>query len=609
MKRCPQCGREYDVTMMFCLDDGAELLYGPVSPVPQASACDSASEPGAIATGFPDEPATAILSDPQAKACGTGLSEPGAVATGSHSDDAATKAFIYTTSAAEPRESLSELSEKQSFSANRAAKPLLIALGIAVIVLGGVFGYRYFQSCGSGQINSIAVLPFENRSRSGDTEYLSDGLADSLIYRLSQLPNLKVSPTSSVMRYKGMAGDTAKVANELGVDAVMTGRLSQVGDSLNISVQLIDVQAGKVLWAEQYDRKMADLLATQREMATTITQKLELKLAGSETRGITKKYTDNNEAYQLYLKGRYYWNKRDEENLRKAIEQFKAAADKDPNFALALAGLADSYVVLPYYSTEASAEVLPQAKAFATRALEIDDSLGDAHASLGYVLFQSWEWAEAEKEFRRSIELNPNYGTAHRWFAQLLQSLGRDDEALIEYKKAVELEPLSLVAYNNLAEMYIRNGDFDRATEQFKKALDLDPNWYFARMNLANVLIRQGRNAEAVVEAEKAVDLSKRQGIPLGILGNVYARSGRQADAIKIVEELKEGYQKHQTGGLDIARVYSRHGEKNEALAWMEKELQARNQKMPIQVSIGIFDSLRDDPRFKDLLKRMGLPE
>ena len=255
------------------------------------------------------------------------------------------------------------MTEKYGSSASQAAK-LLLAFGVVVFVLvAGFFGYRYLSASDSNQINSIAVLPFENRSGNADTDYLSDGLADSLIYRLSQLPNLKVSPTNSVMRYKGMASDTAKAANELGVDAVMTGRLSQIGDSLNISVQLVDVKAGKVLWAEQYDRKLADLLATQREIAATIAQKLELKLAGSDTKGITKKYTDNNEAYQAYLKGRTYWNRRTAENIRKAIEEFKLASDLDPTFALAYAGLPDCYAILPEYAGTPASESLPQAKA------------------------------------------------------------------------------------------------------------------------------------------------------------------------------------------------------------------------------------------------------
>jgi TolB-like protein len=232
------------------------------------------------------------------------------------------------------------------------------------------------------EIDSVAVLPFENKSGNADSEYLSDGLTESLIYRLSQLPNLKVSPTGAVLRYKGATADAIKAGTELGVSAVMSGRMVQRGDSLTLSVELVDVRSNKLLWGEQYQRKMSELLATQREIAAEIANKLQLKLNGDETKGLTKHYTNSNEAYQLYLKGRYYWNKRDEENLKKAIEQFKGAADSDPNFALAFSGLADCYNVLPFYTNGSSTSVIQQAKAYAQRALEIDDSLAEAHTSL-----------------------------------------------------------------------------------------------------------------------------------------------------------------------------------------------------------------------------------
>jgi TolB-like protein/Flp pilus assembly protein TadD len=568
VKKCPQCGREYDTSMMFCLDDGAELLYGPATA---------------------DEPATAILQTTDA------------------ARDAPTRAQLHTIERTAVLQSdVAEVSRPNRFD----KRVWLAPIALSVIVLGGFFSYRYFNSVSTnGTISSIAVLPFENRSGNADSEYLSDGLAESLIYRLSQIPDLKVSPTSSVFRYKGKETDPQVMARELGVDSIMTGRITARGDSLTISVNLVDTRSGKSLWGEQYERKLSDLLATQREIAAEITNKLQLKLSGAGEQKLAKSYTDNNEAYQLYLKGRFFWNKRDEENLRKAIEQFRAAADKDPHFALALVGLADSYSVLPYYSTDASSDVLPQAKVFATRALEIDNSLGEAHASLGYVHFQLWNWSEAEKSFVRAIDLNPGYGSAHRWYAQLLQSLGRHDEAEKGYKRAVELEPVSLVAHNNLAELYYRKGDVSAAGSQFQRAIELDPNWYFARMNLAQLLSNQGRNVEAVAEAEKSVELSKRQNIPLGILGYVYARAGRKGDALQIVEELKERYQKQQAGGLDLARVFTGLNDKDQAFVWLEKEFQSRNQKMPIWFGIGIFDPLRDDPRYGDLLKRMNLPE
>ena len=457
-------------------------------------------------------------------------------------------------------------------------------------------------------IDSIAVLPFENRSNAGDTDYLSDGLTESLIYRLSQLPNLKVSPTSSVMRYKGKATDLKTIASELGVRSVMTGRLVQHGDNLNLSVELVDTDNNKLLWGEQYERKIADLLTTQREIATAITQKLQLKLSGDE-KGLTKSYTSSNEAYQLYLKGRYFWNKRDAENLRKAIEQFKAAADKDPNFALAYVGVADSYVLLPYYTTATANDVTPPAKAYAQRALEIDESLGEAHAALGYVHRLTWNWAEAEKELKRAIELSPNYATAHKFYGNILSDTGRFDESLAEYKRAQDLEPLSLIIKANLTEVYLTKGDFNAAVEQSQRAIELDPNWYYIRLVLALVYLNQGKSAEALAEAQKSVELSKRLNTPLGVLAYVYGQTGKRTEALSVIKELEQLYAQQKANGQDLARAFLGIGDKEQALAWLEKDFQARNATMPGFLYVPPIISLRDDPRFKDLAKRIGLGE
>ncbi|MFL6276525.1 MAG: protein kinase domain-containing protein [Blastocatellia bacterium] len=487
---------------------------------------------------------------------------------------------------------------------------LAAVVALLVMVGAAVAAGLYFSARSRGAaIESIAVLPFENRSKDADTDYLSDGLAESLIYRLSQLPNLKVSPTSSVFRYKGKETDAQKIGNELGVNAVMTGRILQRGENLTISVELIDVRNNKLLWGEQYERKTSELLATQRDIAAEIAHKLQLKLSGDVEQRLEKSYTSSNEAYQLYLKGRFYWNKRDEENLRKAIEQFKAAADRDPNYALAFVGLADCYVVLPLYSSASSNEVLPQARAYAERALAIDDSLGEAHTSLGYVDRYLWNWAEAEKELKRGIELNPNYATAHKFYGNLLGDLGRIDEQVAEYKRAQELEPLSLIISINLAEVYLQAGDLKAAVGQCQRALDLDPNWYYARLQLSLGYLKQGRNAEAVAEAEKSVELSKRQSAPLGVLGYIYAQAGKRAEAMAVAEELKERYARRQANGYDLARVYVGLGDKDQAFTWLEKDYQSHAAALPSYLTFPPLDALRDDPRFKEMLKRMNLPE
>ncbi|HEX4949414.1 MAG TPA: tetratricopeptide repeat protein, partial [Blastocatellia bacterium] len=456
-------------------------------------------------------------------------------------------------------------------------------------------------------IDSLAVLPFQNRSGNADSEYLSDGLAETLIYRLSQLPDLKVSPTSSVFRYKGTETDPLKVGTELGVQAVMSGRLTQRGEQLTISVELVDVRHNKTLWGEQYERKLSELLAMQREIAAEITNKLQLKLSGEGAQKLSRKDTDNPEAYQLYLLGRHYWNKRTEENLKKAIEQFKAAVDKDPKYALAYTGLADCYQLLPNYAP--TKEFLLQAKAYAERAIAIDDSLGEAHISLAQVDRHLWNWAAAEKEFKRGLELNPNYATGRHWRGNYLAIQGRFDEALLDLKRAQQLEPLSLVINVNLAHLYLATGDADAAVEQNKRAIDLDRDWYGAHQWLALIYMKQGRNEEALAEAEKAVELSKRQGESLGTLGYVLAQTGKRAEALQIAEELKARFTKQQANGIEIAMIYVGLKDKAETFAWLEKDFENRNERMPWRIALAPFNALRDEARYKDLRKRMKLPE
>ncbi|MBK6724493.1 MAG: tetratricopeptide repeat protein [Acidobacteria bacterium] len=404
MKRCPECRRDYyDDTLLYCLEDGNALVQGSVPS--------------------PDEPATAILSVPPAIAGGL---------------DGATDETDVKTAILQPPATAggSDSSEKQSFSANRAAKPLA-ALVLAVLVLvGAFFGYRYFSASGSKQINSIAVMPFENRNSDADTDYLSDGLAESVIYRLSQLPDLKVSPTSSVFRYKGKETDPQVVAKELGVDSVMTGRITQRGDNLNISVNLEDARTNKSLWGEQYERKLSELLTTQREIVTEIVGKLQLKLSGESEQKLAKKYTDNNEAYQLYLQGRYHWNKRQIPEFEKAIVFYKQAIEKDPNYALAYSGLADTYGLFPRFGAFRPKEYMPQAKQAALKALELDPNLAEAHTSLAQIaLFYEYDFTGAEKSFKRAIELDPNYATARQWYGLLLAYIGKNEESVREAKK------------------------------------------------------------------------------------------------------------------------------------------------------------------------------
>lgn len=479
----------------------------------------------------------------------------------------------------------------------------------AVLAVGVYFGYQYFESANAREIRSIAVLPFDNRSGNGEADYLSDGLADSLIYRLSQLPDLKVSSTSSVMRYKGKNSDTLQIAKDLDVDAVMSGRLVQLGDSLNISVQLTDARTDKLIWAEQYDRKMTDLLATQREIATTIAQKLELKLAGDDSKGITKKYTDSSEAYQAYLKGRYYWNRRTADNIKTAIEQFKIAADKDPNFALAYAGLADCYAVRGEYAGTPTLESLPQATAYAERAITLDNQLAEPHATLGLIKKMEWNWADSEAEFKKAIEINPNYATSYHWYSILLRSLGRFEETASVIKQAEKLDPLSSIIAVNVSDSYQMLNDHRSSVDVMLKTIELDPTFSAAHENLGMSYLKLGRTAEGIEHLEKAVELSKRSAVRLRGLGYGYAVTGRRAEAISIAKELEAKYARNESNGQYVASVYAGLGDKDKAFEWLEKDFANHHGSLPDIVWRMHFESLRDDPRYKELLKRMNLPE
>ncbi|MEQ1643390.1 MAG: tetratricopeptide repeat protein [Pyrinomonadaceae bacterium] len=571
MKRCPECRRDYyDDTLLYCLDDGNALLEGPASA---------------------DEPATAILSVPPAVSGGlTGAA-----------DETDVKTAIL-----QPPATAGGSDSPRGFG----KRLLLAALALAVIVLGGFFGYRYFNAPDSERMNSIAVLPFENRSGDADTDYLSDGLADSLIYRLSQLPNLKVSPTSSVMRYKGKETDVAKIAKELEVDAVMSGRLSQRGDDLSISVQLIDARTKKLIWAEQYDRKMADLLATQREIATAITQKLELKLSGNET-GISKKYTDNNEAYQLYLRGRYSFAKRTKEDMLRAIEYFKQAVKLDPKFALAYARLSEVYGTMPAYPYLSPKEAFPEAKAAAEKALEIDPTLSEAHTFLAYVqVIYDWNWAEGERSFKRALELDPNNFSAHFRYGQIyLLPMGRIDEAISEIKQGLKGEPLDVNMGVTVALVDLIRGQNEEALVEARKIHDLEPNHLLSRWMLASVLTEMRRYDEAIAICEKWLQDDPNSQMAIRDAGFAYAKAGRRDKAEEMIARYREFAKTQWVPTSRIAAIYGALGEKDKAFAELEKAFEAHDWEMHRLSPELYMRPLRDDPRFKAMLKRLNLPE
>jgi eukaryotic-like serine/threonine-protein kinase len=487
---------------------------------------------------------------------------------------------------------------------------LLLIITVPVVILGGVAIYRYLHAAKTEvAIESIAVLPFVNQNNDQEVEWVSDGLTESIINSLAQLPNLKVIARSSVFRYKGQHTDPMQAGKELGVRAVLTGRLLQRGEDVIVSVELIDLRDNKQLWGEQYQRKMADLLTVQRDIAREITNNLRPKLSGEEQTRAAKNYTQNSEAYQLYLKGRFYWNKRSPADFHKAIGFFEQAIAKDPNYALAYSGLADSYALLPVYGESAPWEWLPKAKATAQKALALDDNLSEAHASLGQIIANyDYDFAGAERELQRAIVLNPNYAPAHQWRSENLGTIERFDEALAEARRALELDPLSLIINRNLGDVLMDARRYDEALEQYRKTLELDPNFATTNFFIGRAYEAKGQYDDAVVYYNKAFASSDVPAEQLERLKETYAKHGWKAYWQLVLNGYMERGKKSYQPPFVVAVFYARLGQKDEALAYLEKGYQERDFRVTlIKVSFE-FDGLRSDPRFVDLVKRIGLP-
>ena len=455
-------------------------------------------------------------------------------------------------------------------------------------------------------INSIAVLPFENADRDPNMEFLSDGITDDLIYTLSQMEKLRVTARSTVFRYKSRDADPQKVGRELNVDAVVTGRVLQQGDSLKIGTELVDVARGWLLWGERYNRKRTDLLNIQDEISREIFEKLQLKLSGKKRELLTRRYTENPEAYQLYLRGRYFWYKR---LLSKGAEYFTQAVAIDPNYALAYAGLSDCYGLFSYYSVASPLESLPKAKAAAVKALDIDESLAEAHNSLAWTLFWfDWNWPGAEREFKRALALDPNYATAHHWYSIYLAALCQFPSAFAEERRALELEPFSTIFNAVMGVHYYHARQYEQAIEPMRKAIDLDPNFAELRYHLGLVYAQMGMHQEAIAEFQKAVDLSDDPVRYLAELGYGYALAGQRSRAQQLLDQLKEFSTRRYVSPYRIARLYVGLGEKDEAFAWLEKAYEGRDEELVLLKVFALWDSIRSDPRFTDLLRRVGLP-
>ncbi len=579
MKRCPECRRDYyDDTLLYCLDDGNALLEGPAVSVPPAVA-------GGALSGD-DEPATAILHSTAA---------PG---------EAPTRAQIQMTdqTAVLPT-GTGDVRANRSFDKRLLFAPVVIA----VIILGGFFGYRYITQ--AKQIDSIAVMPFVNESNNEDVEYLSDGMTETLINSLSKIPNLNVKPRSSVFRYKGKETSQQTIAKELNVQAILSGRVVQRGEQLILSLELVDPQRDVLLWSEQYTRKQSDLISLQSEIARDVSTKLRSKLSGADVARVEKSYTADPEAYQLYLKGRYAWNKRTGPAIKQASELFRQAIERDPNYALAYSGLAEAYVIFSSYGVALANDSMPQAKASALRALELDESLAEAHTALAeYLVHYEFDRVGSEREFRRAIELNPKYPTARQWLGNLLASVKRFDDGLIELKRAEELDPLSAIIALNVGDTLVAGRRYDEGIAAYKRVLSTNPDFALGHSTLGLVYGLKGMYREALDETRRAFELDPDPSTK-GYIGLWLARSGDRDGARKLLEEMKQDSTSRYVQSFSIGMIHIGLGEKANALDWLEKEVAERGAATRYYATAGELDDLRSEPRFKAMLKQLNLPE
>lgn len=458
---------------------------------------------------------------------------------------------------------------------------------------------------------SIAVLPFVNLSGDPETEYLGDGIAESLINGLSQLPNLRVVPRSMAFRYKGQEFDIEKIGKDLGVRTILTGRVLQRGDNLNVQTELVDVLKVSQLWGAQHNRKLADVQTVQEEIAAEISDKLRLRLPGTTQKLLTKRYTENAEAYQLYLKGRYYWNQRTEEGLMRGIQYFNQSIEKDPGYAIAYTGLADCYNSLGSFGYLAPKDAFPKAKTAAIKALKVDESLAEAYTSLAYAVYRyDWNWQEAETGFKRAIALNPNYATAHHWYGLYLDSMGRFGEALLELDRARELEPLSLNINTNIGRHHYYVRQYEQAVRQLSTTLEMHPNLAYTHWALGLVYIQKPELGDGIAELQRAMALEGGNQMYVAQLGIVLARAGKRSEASKILGNLQElSKSRYVSPAYEASILATMHQNIDEVLEALERGFEDHAVLMSFLKVDPAFDLFRSFPRFHALLRRMNFPE
>jgi len=561
MKRCPECRRDYtDETLNFCLDDGTALLDGP---------------------GSVDEPATAVY--------------PGAHET----EEAPTRTF----------ENDGTKAELPSTGRKRTNRGFLVAGVVGIVTLAALSIAAYwFYGRTESRISSIAVMPFSNESGNADIEYLSDGMTETLIGSLSQIPELNIKARSSVFRYKGKDASAQTIGKELGVQAILNGRVVQRGQDLTLYVELVDVQNENSLWKQTYNRAMTNLLTLQTEVARDVAGKLKVKLSGADEQRMARNRTGNSEAYEAYLKGRYFIEKPTEEGYKNALEYFQKAVESDPSYALPYVGIADAYINAAdwYLSVNDS---MPKAKAAALKALEMDDSLAEAYSTMMYVsLFYDWDWPEVERLYKRTVELNPNYGWGHNGYGVYLEIMGRSSESIAHAQQVLQIDPLSIEANRTLGDAYFFAREYDQAIEHYRKTVSLDPNYWWPHLSLGQAYLHAGRFDEAIAEMEKARSLDNSPLI-LSQLGAAYALAGKKSRAREMLEELKTLSGKGYVSPEFFALIHANLGDRDAAFEWLERGFADRSIGLLfLKVGPG-WDGLRSDTRFQAMMRRVGLPQ
>jgi TolB-like protein/DNA-binding winged helix-turn-helix (wHTH) protein/Tfp pilus assembly protein PilF len=486
--------------------------------------------------------------------------------------------------------------------------PLVLVVALLIGSNVGKLRTRIFAKSRSLEIRSIAVLPLQSLSKDANEDYFSDGITDALTTELAQIGSLRVISRTSAMHFKGTRETLPEIGRELNVDAIVEGSITRSQNRVRITAQLIEAPSDRHLWAKSYERDLKDILTLQDEVARDIAEEIRIQVTPQEKMRLATARPVNLEAHESYLKGRYYLNKRTEEGFGRAIEYFSEAIQKDPNYALGHSGLADSYVLLGEYSLTPAKEAFTKAREASAKALELDDSLAEAHNALAAVKEDyDWDWLGAEREFQRAIELNPGYATAHQWYAELLSELGRHEQSLAQIKLGQQLDPFSLIINVVYADTLRTAGENDLAIEQLRKTLEIDPNFAHAYFHLGMTHLRNGAFAEAIADLQRATTLSPNVTDYKGGLGYAYARANKRAAARKMLDELKERSKHRYVSWFYVAAIYAGLDEKDQAFACLEKAYAQREQGFVVMNREPMFDPLRSDPRFADLLRRIGL--